>query len=186
MTSCESKTKELSSQQQKLTKSLLALVEREKKTKFIQGSNSLNYSVTEPTPVVRNEMADSKTRIRREDITRLAGLVDSLAHKYSPDKNRYSQSNPSNDCEQVCATDPDHLPPAVPKEMFAIWLHSHEEDLTVEEEAQYNGYLAREKRPPPIYSANLPKPYVNWMRLNTNMYRNLPATRDDAADRGKG
>merc|ERR1719341_515873 len=72
---CEAKGKEISDQQQKLTKSLLALVEKEKKTKFINGSHSLNYSVTEPSPVVRNEMADSKSRIRREDITRLANLV---------------------------------------------------------------------------------------------------------------
>ena len=174
LSTCETKTKELSNQQQKLTKSLLALVEKERKTKFIDGSHTLYYAVTEPRPVVRNEMADSKNRIRKEDITRLARLVDSLAHKYSPDKNRYSQSNPTNDSEQVCVTDPDQLPPAVPKEMFAIWLHSHEEDLTVEEEEQYSGYLARESRPPPIYSPNLPKPYVNWMRLNTNMKRNLP------------
>ena len=54
----------------------------------------------------------------------------------------YSQSNPTNDSEQVCVSNPDHLPPSVPKEMFAIWLYSHEEDLTVEEEEQYNGYLA--------------------------------------------
>jgi hypothetical protein len=171
---CENKTKELSSQQQKLTKFLLALVERERKTKFIEGSHTLYYSVTEPTPAIRNEMADSKTSFRREDFTKLARLVDSLAHKYSPDKNRYSQSNPTNDSEQVCVSNPEHLPPAVPKEIFAIWLHSHEEDLTVEEEEQYNGYLAREMRPPPIHSPNLPKPYVNWMRLNTNMRRNLP------------
>jgi hypothetical protein len=37
---------------------------------------------------------ESKTRIRREDITRLAGPVD-FAHKYSPDKNMYSQSKPT-------------------------------------------------------------------------------------------
>merc|ERR1719341_3160107 len=171
---CEAKTKELFDQQQKLTKSLLALVEKEKKTKFINGSHSLDYSVTEPTPAIREEIADSKSRIRREDITKLATLVDNLAHKYSPEKNRYSQSNPTNDSEQVCTTNPDHLPPAVPLEMFAIWLHSHEEDLTEEEEQQYDGYLARQMRPPPIYSPNLPKPYVNWMRFNPNLMRNLP------------
>ena len=58
LSSCESKAKEISSQQQKLTKSLLALVDKEKKTKFIQGSQSLNYSRTEPTPDVRIEMAE--------------------------------------------------------------------------------------------------------------------------------
>ena len=58
--------------------------------------------------------------------------------------------------------------------MFAIWLHSHYEDLTEEEKEQFNGFLARMLRPPPIHSPNLPKPYVNWMRLNTNMKRNLP------------
>ena len=58
--------------------------------------------------------------------------------------------------------------------MFAIWLYSHEEDLSVEENRQYDAFLAREMRPPAIHSPNLPKPYVNWMRLNTNMKRNLP------------
>jgi len=171
---CEAKTKELSDQQQKLTKSLLALIEKEKKTKFINGSHSLDYSVTQPTPAVRHEMADSMSRIRKEDITRLSNLVDTLAHKYSPDMNRYSQSNTTNDSEQVCVSNPDHLPPAVPLEMYAIWLHSHDEDLTVEEAEQYDGYLVRQTRPPPIYSPNLPKPYVNWMRFNPNMRRNLP------------
>ena len=130
--SSEEKAKEITVQQQNLTKSLLALVEKERKTKFIEGSHTLYFSVTETTPAIRNEMANSKTSIRREDITKLARLVDSLAHKYSPDKNRYSQSNTTNDSEQVCATNPDHLPPAVPKEMFSIWLHSHEVDHTVE------------------------------------------------------
>ena len=48
------------------------------------------------------------------------------------------------------------------------------EGLTVEEEEQYNGYLARQLRPPVIFSPTLHKPCVNWMRLNTNMHRNLP------------
>ena len=97
MNTSEAKTKEIFAQQQMLTKSLLALLDKEKKTKFINGSHSLNYSLTEPTPEVRTEMADSRSRIRREDIIRLVCLVETLAHKYSPDKNRYSQSNPTND-----------------------------------------------------------------------------------------
>ena len=66
MSSCESKTKELSSQQQKLTKSLLALVDRERKNKFIEGSHTLYHAVSEPRPVVRIEMANAVQRIRQE------------------------------------------------------------------------------------------------------------------------
>merc|ERR1719318_1270745 len=68
---CEAKTKEISNQQQMLTKSLLALVERERKTKFIDGSHTVYYTETGPRPVVRDQMADSKSRIRREDISKL-------------------------------------------------------------------------------------------------------------------
>ena len=129
LSTCETKTKELSNQQQKLTKSLLALVEKERKTKFIEGSHTLYHAVSEPRPVVRIEMANAVQRIRQEEITKLANAVDVLAARYSPDKHRYDQSPPTNDSEQVCTTDPDHLPPAVPKEMFAPWLHIHERGL---------------------------------------------------------
>ena len=43
---CERKTIEISAQQQRLTESLLALVEKERKTKFIDGNHSLRFEQT--------------------------------------------------------------------------------------------------------------------------------------------
>ena len=43
---CERKFIEISAQQQELTESLLALVEKERKTKFIDGNHSLRFEQT--------------------------------------------------------------------------------------------------------------------------------------------
>ena len=56
--------------------------------------------------------------------------------------------------------------------MFALWLH--QEDLTPEEEVQYDKYLQKKLRPPPIHSPTLKKPWVNWTKLNPFQHRNLP------------
>ena len=50
------------------------------------------------------------------------------------------------------------------KPRFLDIIPAHEEDLTVEEKEQYDGFLARMLRTPHIQSPNLPKPYVNRMR----------------------
>ena len=90
-------------------------MDRERKTKFIEGSHTLYHAVSEPRPVVRIEMANAVQRIRQEEITKLANAVDVLAKRYSPDKPRYDPSCPSNASEQFCATNPDCLPPVRPK-----------------------------------------------------------------------
>jgi hypothetical protein len=77
--SSEENAKEIIVQQQNLTKSLLALVEKERKTKFIEGNHSY-CEQTEPSPVVRQEMAAAGVRIQEQDIDK---LVDQLARRRS-------------------------------------------------------------------------------------------------------
>jgi hypothetical protein len=67
---------------------------------------------------------------------------------------------------------PDHLFTWVDKDMIALWLFSVEP--TQDEQEKYKKHLEKQMRPDPIYSPTLPKLHVNWMRLNTNMFRNLP------------
>ena len=56
-------------------------------------------------------------------------------------------------------------------EFFGLWVFAKEP--TEEEKKVYDSFLARHL-PKPIYSPRLPKLHVNWTRLNTNMFRNLP------------
>ena len=173
---CESKAREISTQQEKLTKSLIALVDREKKTKFIEGSHTLHYSVTEPRPDVRDEMASAVGRIREEEIIKLADVVNVLAAKYSPGRHslRYDSSCPTNDSEP--RSGPQQMFSWVHMEMLAMWVYVlEEEEVTPEEEELYNKFLQKQLRPDPISSPHLPKASVNWNRLNPGQFRNLPS-----------
>ena len=84
----EEKAKQITLQQQNLTKSLLALKEKKRKTRFIDGDHSLYCEQTEPSPEVQQEMFLAAARIReekvkqeRDDLAKLSDAVDRLARK---------------------------------------------------------------------------------------------------------
>eukprot|EP00092_Neocalanus_flemingeri_P020864 GFUD01022602.1.p1 GENE.GFUD01022602.1~~GFUD01022602.1.p1 ORF type:complete len:404 (-),score=120.29 GFUD01022602.1:325-1470(-) len=165
----------LQKEQRQLTTSTLALHSKLQLTKLVS-PYSLHHTPTETQPWVRKEMASSRCRVREGDekanIARLAGIVDKLTQQYSPEFARYVPPIPTNDLQQQeTVTNPDKLPPAVPEELLGIWTFL--EEPTAEEEKMYDDFLVGSP-PGPIYSPRLPQPYVNWMRLNTNMLRNLP------------
>lgn len=161
--------------QKQLANSTMALLARDKKTKHIT-AHTVAYVTTEPSSQVVDEVAAARQRLQgkqdKEDLARLVNIVDTLAQKYCPGHIRYGKSHPSNDSDnQESVTNPDDLPPAVPVEFFGLWIFAKEP--TQEEVKEYDSFLARQL-PKPIYSPTLPKLHVNWMRLNTNMFRNLP------------
>ena len=172
----EEKAKVITVQQQNLTKSLLALKQKEKKTKFIDGSHSFYYGPTEPSLQVKQEMSLAAARIRKEkeeqdrvDHKNLSDAVDRLARKYD----RYNMITHTNVHNTRC--DPDGLPCIVPREMMGLWLFADKDvEPTKEEMAMYEYSLQLQVRPPPIFSPNLPRPTVNWNTLNMHKRKNLP------------
>merc|ERR1719318_950651 len=172
----EEKARQISLQQQNLTKSLLALKEKKRKTRFIEGQHSLHYGETEPSPRVKQEMDLAAARIRKEkekkdraDLIKLSDAVDRLATKYD----RYNMITVTNIHNTRC--DPDGLPCIVPREMMGLWLFADlMNEPTKEESAMYEFHLQLQVRPPPIFSPNLPKPTVNWTTLNKHKRKNLP------------
>merc|ERR1719318_912348 len=174
--SSEEKAKQISLQQHNLTKSLLALKEKKRKTRFIDGQHSLHYGETEPSPKVKQEMDLAAARIKkvkeqqdRADLIKLSDAVDRLALKYD----RYNMITSTKVHNTRC--DPDGLPCIVPRDMMGLWLFADMmEEPTQEENAMYEFHLQLQVRPPPIYSPNLPKPTVNWTTLNKHKRKNLP------------
>ena len=91
-------------------------------------------------------------------ISRVGALVDSLAMQYSP--SRYNTNNPTNVSQlRHSVTDPECLFNSIPREMFAIWLFM--EELSPEDELQYDLYLQKNAQPPSIQSPNLQQPCVD-------------------------
>jgi hypothetical protein len=159
--------------QKQLAKSTAALLARNKKTKLILGNHSLSYATTEPSEEVSDEMALAAARVKEEQqqlqkasIAKLSEVVDTLAKKYE----RYNLLTQSNVSNTRC--DPDGLPCCVPRELMVLWLYTAEP--TVEEMTMYEHHLRLQIRPPPIYSPPMPKPRVNWSKLNKFQLRNLP------------
>ena len=70
------------------------------------------------------------------------------------------------------STNSKHLSSWVHSSMLAMWWYSVEP--TPEEDAWYDRHLRAQLRPPPVYSPHLPKPHVNWNRLNPGQLKNLP------------
>ena len=166
----------LQKQQRQLTTSTVALHKKLKKTKMVTAHN-LQYTITEPPPEVRVEIALAREREKLREstyIAKLAGIVDQVAKKYSPVTTRYVSTHLTNDLvkqESDVAVHPDHLPTAVPEELLGIWTFLEEPS-----EAEVRLYEVFLVGPPPgpIYSPPMPRPSVNWARLNTSMHRNLP------------
>ena len=161
--------------QKKLAKATTALLAKNKKTKLILGSHSLNYATTEPSEDVRNEMALAAARVKEEEqqlqvasIAKLSEVVDTLAKKYD----RYNLLTQTNVSNTRC--DPDGLPCAVHREMMGIWLYADSMEPTQEEMAMYEFHLQLQIRPPHICSPPMPKPRVNWSKLNKFQLKNLP------------
>jgi len=170
----------LSKQNEAMVKSLLALVNKERKVKLVLWNHQVTYKQVVPTEEVRDEMAMAATRNREIEkqkeqayISQLSKVVDRLAQKYGGG-DRYENISTIIDCSQPRFTcDPSHLPKAVPKEMLAMWLYQVEPSK--EEEEKYDQYLCGQLRPPPVHSPCLPRPYVNWNKLNPFQHKNLPA-----------
>ena len=172
----EEMAQNLYQQQKTMAISLLALTNKERKSKFIMGDHKLSYAKTAPTEALRDEMERSAIRKRGEMetafIKKMVATVDSLTKHYSPD--RYQENiSTINLSSTRSPTDPEGLPDCVPSEMFALWLY--QEELTPEEELQYDRYLQQQLRPLPTHSPPLLKPFVNWAKLNPFQHRNLPA-----------
>jgi hypothetical protein len=83
----EAKAMQLHRKQQDMIKSLIALREKTRRTKFITGHHRVSYGMTGPSAMVREEMSLAAER-QRQEIARLASVVDTLAVQYSRD--RYS------------------------------------------------------------------------------------------------
>jgi len=166
----------LQKQQRQLTTSTVALHNKMKKTKMVT-AHTLQYTTTEPSPEVKDEMALAREREKLREstyIAKLAGIVDKVAKKYSPVTTRYVSTHMTNDLVQQeidVAVHPDHLPTAVPEELLGIWTFLEEPS---EAEVQLYEIFLSGPPPGPIYSPPMPRPCVNWARLNTNMHRNLP------------
>ena len=136
--------------------------------------------MTAPQPEVYEQISeasirllDEQRRFKREEVAQLALKVDQLAKVYSPAK--YDLPNPSNAAIAKVVDNPENLPDPVPAEMFAIWMtQAGEGDMTEVEERRFNSFMNQQIRPPPIYSPNLVKPYVNWNSVNPFQERNLP------------
>ena len=163
----------LQQQQRQLTESTVALLNRDKKTKLVTPSQ-VRYVTTETRQEVRDEVALARQRLRGQEesanISRLAEIVDQLGAKYSPEMARYVSPHQTNTMVQQ-ATD-FQLSEVIPREFLGLWTYI--EEPTAEEEEMYEAVLLEQIQPPVIYSPRVAKPHVNWMRLNTNMYRNLP------------
>ena len=108
---------------------------------------------------------------RRDDSSQISQMLDSvdrLAKIYSP-ADRYHTPTKINLSKHRNDVEPDKL---LNYEFAALWLNAN--DATAEEEAEYDRYLERALRPPPIHSPRLKKPAVNWNRLNPGQFKNLP------------
>ena len=158
--------KQLSEQQQLLTRSTIALY-KQHKTRFIMRQHSVVYRPTDTRPEVQQEMSLAMQRIRAEQvmkeratITNLSNMVDLLAKKYD----RYNLITDPKVLNTRCHAD--GLPCIVPREMMGIWLFASDTEPTQEETAMFEFHLQKQIRGPPIYSPNLPKPTVNWANLN--------------------
>ena len=121
----------------------------------------------EPAPA-QSPRADLPRRDDSIQISQMLDTVDKLAKQYSP-SDRYHQPNVTNLSQSRSDVIPDSL---FNYELAALWMFANVP--TEEEIAQYDSNLERELRPPPIYSPRLKKPIVNWARLNSFQFKNLP------------
>ena len=166
---------ELIAQQKQLTKSTLALLSRQRKTK-LASPHSVQYTVTSPRPPVQEEIAMAEKREwerrkeeQRKDIVVMVNHVDRIAASFDRYQNTSTIITLSEPRSDVI---PDHLFTWMEEAMIALWLFSVEP--TMEEQEKYEKHLEKQSRPDPIYSPNLPKARVNWNRLNPNTKKNLP------------
>jgi hypothetical protein len=167
----EEKAKEVTFQQQTLTKSLAALVEKQRKVKLIDGDFSITYAETNPSPAVLDEVSASRTRIMEEDINQLVRVVDQLARVYSP-PDRYEHVPTLTELSEP-RSGPQQMFSWVHTEMLALWVYAVE-DVTPAEEQLFEKELQMKIRPPTVHSPHLQKPMVNWARLNSFQFKNLP------------
>ena len=172
----EGKAYTLYCQQKTAVQSAIALANKDRKRKFVLG-HTVSYSATAPTAAVYDEVSAAAIRLleeqrqaKREEIASLANKVDQLAMVYSP--HRYNLPSSNNESPPKVIDDPENLPEAVPAQFFAIWMC--EGEMTPTEENKFDTFMERQVRPPPIYSLNLIKPYVNWHCVNPFQEKNLP------------
>ena len=159
---------------------------------FFSGEGSSNFMFfSSGSPIVSSDtklrlsfiiVTNSSTRLleerhktQKEDVAKLVSIVDSIAINYpaapSPDPDsadRYS-------FRSIVLTNPVVQPDdefCMSKVYKAICLFAL--DTTKVEDDEYDAFLREQDRPPIIYSPVLPKPRVEWHRINTNVCRNLP------------
>ena len=162
-----------------VVQSTLALVKKEKRTKF-NTAYTVSHSVTAPQPEVYEQISEASIRLleeqrrmKREEVAQLAMKVDQLARVYSPAK--YDLPNPSNTTKPKVVDDVENLPESVPAELFAIWMcQQGEVELTPAEEQKFAWFMTQQIRPPPIYSPTMKKPRVDWTKVNRWKLRDLP------------
>eukprot|EP00092_Neocalanus_flemingeri_P095834 GFUD01121944.1.p1 GENE.GFUD01121944.1~~GFUD01121944.1.p1 ORF type:complete len:470 (-),score=130.59 GFUD01121944.1:207-1616(-) len=164
---------QLLSQYKVATTSMQALLSKQHKTRLIMGTTSLRQTTCETKPVVRDEMAQAKARLRQKEesayMAKLITIVDSLSG--GPAVARYSPNYPPNNLpSQEKPLHPDHLPDASPREFFGLWTFLQEP--TKEEMKIYKKFLLGP--PPALIFVPDPRPKVNWSRLNKHQLRNLP------------
>ena len=168
-------SQELIFNQKQLAKSTLALLSKQRKTKMAS-AHSVQTTATRPRPPVQEEitMADKREWERRKEeqrkeIIATVNHVDRIAASYDRYQNVSSIITCSEPRSEIV---PDHLFTWMEHDMIALWLFTVEP--TMEEQEKYEKHLEKQMRPDPIYSPTLSKLHVNWMRLNTNMFKNLP------------
>ena len=120
---------------------------------------------------MRHEVTAARERIQKRDIAQSVMVVDQLARVYSP-PDRYEHAPTIIELSEPWYV-PQHIFSWVHSEMLALGVYSFKEEVTPEEEEQYNRFLQKQLRPDPISSPHLPKTCVNWNRLNLGQFKNL-------------
>ena len=161
-----------------MTKSLLALGEKERKVKLIHGDHQLAYNTVSPMEDTRLQMEEAaqrqKEKVRQDrlaEIARLCNAVDKIAAKYD----RYDNVSTVIKLPSIRYTNND-LPDCVPIDLMGLWLLVADQEIqpSTREMELYEDFLRLQVRPPPIYSPDLRRPYVNWVNLNKHRRKNLP------------
>ena len=106
-----------------------------------------NQQRSVPSHMETNNVETRRRQDQTDFISRIGSKVDTLAMQYSPGK--YDCNFGTNHSSTKVHDDPNNLVDPVPRELFAIWFC--QDDLTEEEEEQFNKFMEAEIRPPVIY-----------------------------------
>ena len=140
----ETKARTLYHKKQAMTKSLLGVIDKERRVKFITGNHQITYKQVNPTDNTRDEMALAAARIREKEkkqeyakLQKLSDMVDRLAQKYG---DRYENISVVL-TNTKAGSDPDGLPNCVPREFMGIWLFTTNTEPSKAEMMMYEDLL---------------------------------------------